>query len=526
MAKRIKNERCALWKECGRSCKYIGDELGCDYYKNNAVGDSVIPDQEELRVRLEAVRERLAFEAEVEALVLPEDEADGERKLVYLPVGDLHPHPDNPRKDLGDLSELAESIKAKGIMQNLTVVPRAEGGHTIIIGHRRHGAAALAGLSVVPCVIVDMTSEEQLQTMLLENVQRVDLTIYEQACAFSQLVVDFGQSVESVAKKTGFSETTVRRRLEIAKLSTKKLQEVSGRQLSFGDFEELAQIKDMKKRNEVLGYIGTHNFESELANALREEKVEEAIPFFLEKLKDLGAKEMKGEDRWSGKYEQISSLRMTDEGAKEKALLPKKYLTGEPLFYSIRTYWGDLEIYRKKPKNKVEKRSKAQILREKQIGDCSKALKDLSEAAKQLRANFIKSTVMHQRNRNVMLTGAAQVLCEGIFNYQYSISATEVLDFLGMEKSNEYGKNGERLRALLGEDERVVLPAVIYLCFENRSQLRYWTEVSGEFPKHMENERLDALYTWLCSLGYEMSDEELALQNGTHELLSGKGGEL
>ena len=279
MAKKVKNARCPLQKECGRSCSYVNDELKCDYYKNNAVGDSVIPDQEELRARLEAMRERLAFEAEVEALVLPEDEADGERKLVYLPVGDLHPHPDNPRKDLGDLTELAESIKAKGIMQNLTVVPRAEGGYTIIIGHRRHGAAALAGLSVVPCVIVDMTSEEQLQTMLLENVQRVDLTIYEQACAFSQLVVDFGQSVESVAKKTGFSETTVRRRLEIAKLSAKKLQEVSGRQLSFGDFEELAQIKDIKKRNEVLGYIGTHNFESRLANALREEKMNRSPVF-------------------------------------------------------------------------------------------------------------------------------------------------------------------------------------------------------------------------------------------------------
>ena len=523
MAKKVKNVRCPLQKECGRSCSHVNDELGCDYYKNNAVGDSVIPDQEELRARLEATRERLAFEAEVEALVLPEDEIDGERKLVYLPVGDLHPHPDNPRKDLGDLTELAESIKVKGVMQNLTVVPRAEGGYTIIIGHRRHGAAALAGLSVVPCVIVDMTSEEQLQTMLLENVQRVDLTIYEQACAFSQLVIDFGQSVESVAKRTGFSETTVRRRLEIAKLSAKKLQAVSGRQLSFGDFEELAQIKDLKKRNRVLEYIGTHNFESQLANALREEKVEEALPFFLEKLKELGAKEMKDDERWSNKYEQIASLRMTDEGAKEKALLPKKYLTGEPLFYSIRTYWGDLEIYRKRPKNKVERRPKAQILREKQIGDCNKALKDLSDAAKQLRTNFIKSIVMHQRNRDAMLMGAASVLCEGIFSYQYTKNSKEVLDFIGEETSNEYGKNQECLRGLIAERPQFVFPAVIYLNFENDGKLRYYTEVYDDFPKYQKNERLDALYAWLCSLGYEMSDEELALQNGTHELFKKEG---
>ena len=211
---------------------------------------------------------------------------------------------------------------------------------------------------------------------------------------------------------------------------------------------------------------------------------------------------------------------MTDEGAKEKALLPKKYLTGEPLFYSIRTCWGDLEIYRKRPKNKVERRPKAQILREKQIGDCNKALKDLSDAAKQLRANFIKSIVMHQRNRDAMLMGAVSVLCEGIFSYQHDKNSKEVLDFIGEETSNEYGKNQERLRALLSEDPRTVYPAVIYLSFENDGELRYYTEGCDDFPKYQKNERLDALYAWLCSLGYEMSDEELALQNGTHELFS------
>lgn len=516
MAKKIKNERCPFQKECGRSCSYMNDELGCDYYKNNAVGDRVIPDQEELRARLEAVRERLAFEAEVENLVLPEDEPEGEKRLVYLPIGDLHPHPDNPRGDLGDLSELSESIKAKGVMQNLTVVPRAEGGYTILIGHRRHAAAALAGLSALPCVIVDMSPEEQLQVMLLENVQRVDLTVYEQARAFRQLVVDFGQSVESVAKKTGFSETTVRRRLEIAKLDKKKLKEISERQLSFSDFEELAKIKDIKKRNEVLKYIGTHNFASAVESAVREEAIAEALPFFLEKLAALGAKEMEDNDRWSGKYEQIASLRVTDEGAADKALVPKKY-QGEPLFYSVRSYWGDLEIYRKRPKEAQVKRPKAEIEREKEIKERNRQLKGLSEVARNLRASFVRGLVMHSKNREAVLMGAAQAIGVGVYSYQYNINSKTVLEFVGWETSNEYGKNDELFTAALSEMPQHVIPALIYLQFENNGNASYGTEVYNGFPKHVACARLDALYTWLCSLGYEMSDEELALKDGTHE---------
>lgn len=106
-------------------------------------------------------------------------------QIIYLPVEQLYPHPDNPRRELGDLTELSDSIKANGIYQNLTVVPRhiddkgekMGSGYTVIIGHRRLAAAKQAGLKEVPCVIAEMTEQEQVQTMLLENMQRSDLKI-------------------------------------------------------------------------------------------------------------------------------------------------------------------------------------------------------------------------------------------------------------------------------------------------------------------------------------------------------------
>lgn len=96
--------------------------------------------------------------------------------LVYLPINALFPHPDNPRKDLGDLTELTDSIKAKGILQNLTVVPfwfkttgvgcdcpkeQAEMGYLVVIGNRRLEAAKAAGLNTLPCIIAKMTQAER-----------------------------------------------------------------------------------------------------------------------------------------------------------------------------------------------------------------------------------------------------------------------------------------------------------------------------------------------------------------------------
>ena len=101
------------------------------------------------------------------------------KNIKDLPLNILHPHPNNPRKDLGDLTELSESIKQSGVMQNLTVVPHVsiEGEYTVIIGHRRLGASKLAGLSTVPCVIVDMTEKEQLATPTINSVDLSTLQI-------------------------------------------------------------------------------------------------------------------------------------------------------------------------------------------------------------------------------------------------------------------------------------------------------------------------------------------------------------
>ena len=123
--------------------------------------------------------------------------------LVEIPITSISPHPQNPRKDLGDLTELAESIRTTGILQNLTVVQNEDYTYTVIIGHRRLAAAKLAGLKTAPCAVVEMSEDDQLATMLTENMQRSDLTVYEQAEGI-QLLLDRSFSIADIAEKTGF----------------------------------------------------------------------------------------------------------------------------------------------------------------------------------------------------------------------------------------------------------------------------------------------------------------------------------
>ena len=100
-----------------------------------------------------------------------------------IAIEQLDIHPQNVRKVYTDIDELAESIKARGVMQNLTVVPNPDkkDHYLVVIGNRRLTAARKAGLKTMPCSVVEMTEKEQISTMLLENMQRSDLSVSEQA---------------------------------------------------------------------------------------------------------------------------------------------------------------------------------------------------------------------------------------------------------------------------------------------------------------------------------------------------------
>jgi ParB family chromosome partitioning protein len=122
----------------------------------------------------------------------------------------LDPNPDQPRVEIGDLTELTASIKEKGVLEPLLVKPsRLSGRWMIIAGERRWRAAREAGIREVPCIEMDVDDRAVAEIALIENMQRKDLTPWEEADGLRALCERFGYTHEEVARKVGKSRSTV-----------------------------------------------------------------------------------------------------------------------------------------------------------------------------------------------------------------------------------------------------------------------------------------------------------------------------
>jgi ParB family chromosome partitioning protein len=131
-----------------------------------------------------------------------------------VPIEDIEPNPNQPRQQMGDLSELTASIREKGILEPL-IVRRQLDRYQIISGERRYQSALQAGLTELPCVERDVDDMETIEIALVENIQRKDLTPFEEAEAFGQLVNEHGYTHEDLASRIGKSRTSVTETLSL-----------------------------------------------------------------------------------------------------------------------------------------------------------------------------------------------------------------------------------------------------------------------------------------------------------------------
>lgn len=291
--------------------------------------------------------------------------------IVMLKRSQLHPHPDNPRKDLGDLEELKASIREHGIMQNLTVVPMNDDleDFKILIGHRRF-AASEGILFELPCVIAEgLSDREQVGIMLCENMQRSDLTFLEQAHGF-QMMMDLGETVETISDKTGFSEATVKHRLEIAKLKQKSIDAaMENFQPTISDYIELEKVKDLKERNEILKEAESssdlrYSVEAYVSEQARKKNAKK----YLELVNSLGWKESKeyfysyGSDP---KWEEIKELSKIDleEEYDDSAIQSFAGKNTRPVFYRCDGYYISF-AYKNTQKKAEKKKTKQELLEE------------------------------------------------------------------------------------------------------------------------------------------------------------------
>ena len=421
--------------------------------------------------------------------------------IQNINVKNIYAHPNNPRKDLGDLTELAASIKTSGILQNLTVVPSdAEGyRYTIIIGHRRFAAAKLAGLTEVPCAIANMDEKQQLATMLLENMQRSDLTTYEQAQGF-QMMMNLGESVSDISAKTGFSETTVRKRVNLLKLDGTKFKAAEARGARLQDYIELDKIEDSELKNSVLDKIGTSNFEYALKSAIDKEKTEKNRTALIAELETFAVRVdnrdgLMYNQGFCSPYSMRAYSRPDDAGTEKYYFTVSQYSIG---LYKERTQ-TDTSVNTEADKAQQE-------LRERRA-----RLAEISARAYHLRIDFVREFTSAKKHSVDISEFAVKMLLEGYVRVSDDI-ITEMLDIhLDSRENLQFEHISD---AFADSPERILLMAIYSAA--DASHHKYY----DSFLHHCENEELDTVYDFLVKLGYQMSDDELALREGTHELLT------
>jgi ParB/RepB/Spo0J family partition protein len=164
---------------------------------------------------------------------------------AQLPTDErLRVAPDNPRRDLGDLEELIDSVKAHGILEPLLVTPR-EDYYLLVCGARRLAAARFLELRTVPAVIRELTEPERVAAMIIENVQRSDLTPLEEASAYARLLeVDPDATQRDLAKLTGVSQRTVSARLALLELPIEALEALDTSRITLANAEQLHKLVD------------------------------------------------------------------------------------------------------------------------------------------------------------------------------------------------------------------------------------------------------------------------------------------
>ena len=195
-----------------------------------------------------------------------------ENRVVQIPISEIVPNPHQPRTefDYNDISSLAESICQNGILQPLSV-RKVDRGYELIAGERRLRAAKLVQLRYVPCIILDISARTSAVLALVENIQRQDLSFFDEANAIEKLISYYGMTQEDAALKLGKAQSTIANKLRILKLSDEEKELITKFNLTERHARALLRL-------EIINRVIKFN--------LNVERTEQAIDEYIGKAKD------------------------------------------------------------------------------------------------------------------------------------------------------------------------------------------------------------------------------------------------
>jgi ParB family transcriptional regulator, chromosome partitioning protein len=170
----------------------------------------------------------------------------------YVPVSAIETNPEQPRQNVGDLSELKASIESKGILEPILVRPMEAGKYQIISGERRFRAAIEAGLTEIPCIEFDVDENEVLEIALIENLHRKDLTAFEEAQGYHSLMERFEYTHQRVAETVGKSRVAITEALSLLRISEDLREECRRADIAKSALLEIARAGTREKMEQMI----------------------------------------------------------------------------------------------------------------------------------------------------------------------------------------------------------------------------------------------------------------------------------
>lgn len=189
-------------------------------------------------------------------------------KVVQIETDKIIPNPYQPRREFDDLEGLAQSILQNGILQPLTV-RREKGEIELVSGERRLRAAKMIGMETVPCIIVEMNGRNSAVMALIENIQRQDLSVFDEAEAIAKLIDFYGMTQEDAATKLGKSQSTIANKLRILKLDEETRSKITEYGLTERHARALLKLPE-ERRCEVVETVHNRNLNVEATERLIE----------------------------------------------------------------------------------------------------------------------------------------------------------------------------------------------------------------------------------------------------------------
>ena len=218
-------------------------------------------------------------------LLFAENALEEAGKAVTLPIGEIEPNRDQPRKAFDDaaLAELSASIAQHGVLQPLLVRPMSGGGYQIVAGERRYRASRMAGLTELPAVIRELSDKEAAQLALIENLQREDLNPMEEALGYQKLMESYGLTQEETAHIVNKSRPAVANALRLLNLPAEVTAMVAEGTLSAGHARAILafapEVQVETAKSAVKSGASVRELERQARAAQREKKTPRATAF-------------------------------------------------------------------------------------------------------------------------------------------------------------------------------------------------------------------------------------------------------